>query len=106
MNRGDVYRLKAPRHTRAHELRGSRYAVVLQADELSSWSTVIAAPTSQSARPSWLRPEVRIAGEKTQVVVQALGAFDVSRLGASAGALSRREMDEVDDALRAVLGLN
>ena len=105
MNRGEVYRLRTPRDRRGHELQGGRYAVVVQNDELGSLSTVIVAPTSQSAAPSWLRPEVEIAGGKTRVLVEAVSVFDLSRFGAPAGSLGRAEMEEVDQALRLVLGL-
>jgi len=78
---------------------------VLQADELVALSTVIVAPTSTAAAPSWLRPEVEIAERTTRVLVEQLVAVDPSRLGSPAGALRRAEMDDVDRALRAVLGL-
>lgn len=32
--RGDVYRLRAPKDARGHEQSGSRYAVVVQSDDL------------------------------------------------------------------------
>jgi mRNA interferase MazF len=103
--RGEVYRLKIPREHKGHEVRGAGYAVVVQADELAALSTVIVAPTSRSAPASWLRPEVEVAGEKTRVLVDAVSAFDLSRFGEVVGALRRAEMDEVDEALRLVLGL-
>ena len=106
MTRGEVYRLKAERGARGHELRGARYAVVVQADELAALSTVVVAPTSASSASSWLRPEVRVEGTKTRVMVEHVKAVDLGRLGPVAGALSRAEMEEVDDALRLVLGLN
>jgi mRNA interferase MazF len=78
---------------------------VLQADELAALSTVIIAPTSTAAASSWLRPEVEIAGRMTRVLVEQLIAVDSSRLGSPAGALRRAEMDDIDRALRVVLGL-
>src|SRR5699024_7834659 len=42
--RGDVYRLRAPKNVRGHEQRGSRHAVVLQADVLCALSTWLVAP--------------------------------------------------------------
>ena len=82
MQRGEVFRLRAPRGTRGHEQAGHRYGVVLQADELLSLSTVIIAPTSTRARPASFRPEVEIDG---------LLAFG--------------ELREVDRALAVVVGL-
>ncbi len=105
MQRGEVFRLPAPRGARGHEQRGARYGVVLQADELLALSTVIVAPTSTAARPASFRPEVTIAGRRTRVLVEQLGAVDRSRLGASAGVLMRTEMDEVERALAVVLAL-
>lgn len=105
MQRGEVFRLPAPRGVRGHEQRRARYGVVVQADELLALSTVIVAPTSTAARPASFRPEVTIAGRRTRVLVEQLGAVDRSRLGASAGVLKRAELDEVERALAVVLSL-
>lgn len=105
MQRGEVFRLRAPRGTRGHEQAGQRYGVVVQAHELLSLSTVIIAPTSTRALPASFRPEVEIAGEPTRVLVEQLGAVDPSRLGESHGLLGFDELKEVDRALLAVLGL-
>lgn len=48
---------------------------------------------------------VEIAGERTRVLVEQIGAVDVTRLGDIAGHLSHKELWGVDDALLAVLGL-
>jgi mRNA interferase MazF len=79
---------------------------VLQADDLLALSTVIVAPTSTQALPASFRPEVRIRGRQTRVLVEQLGAVDPSRLGRSAGLLKRQELAAVDDALGVVLGLS
>ena len=105
MQRGEVFRLLAPRATRGHEQAGQRYGVVLQADELLTLSTVIIAPTSTRALPASFRAEVEIGGERTRVLVEQLGAIDPSRLGASLGRLARDELRDVDRALATVLGL-
>lgn len=47
--RGVVYRLRAPLEAGRHEQQGSRYAVVVQADDFEAWSTWLVAPTSTSA---------------------------------------------------------
>jgi len=106
VTRGEIYRLKADTRARGHELRGARYAVVVQADELAVLSTVIIAPTSASASRSWIHPEVEVAGRTTRVMVEHIRAVDPIRLGSLAGALTRREMDDIDGTLRAVLGLD
>jgi mRNA interferase MazF len=102
--RGDVYRLRAPRDARGHEQTGSRYAVVVQSDELPL-STWLVAPTSRSARPATFRPEVDIDGETTRVLAEQTAAVDPTRLGHSVGSLSFDELRQVDAALRVVLDL-
>ncbi|MDP5184227.1 type II toxin-antitoxin system PemK/MazF family toxin [Blastococcus sp. BMG 814] len=62
--RGEVFRLRAPREARGHEQAGSRYAVVVQSDQLPL-STWMVAPTSTSARPATFRPEVEILSGST-----------------------------------------
>lgn len=102
--RGEVYRLKAPRDARGHEQRGQRYAVVVQSD-LLPLSTWLVAPTSTSARPASFRPEIELDGQLTRVLVEQTAAVDPSRLGDLAGRLALHELNEVDHALRIVLGL-
>jgi mRNA interferase MazF len=103
VNRGDVFRIRLP--GRGREQRGSRYGVVVQADEFLGLSTVLIAPTSRSATAATFRPEVEVAGERTLVLVEQLRAVDLERLGESAGRLTARELRAVDDALELVLAL-
>ncbi len=105
MLRGDVYRFKLPKGI-GHEQHGDRYGVVLQADEFLPRSVVIVAPTSRSARAASFRPEVKVAGETTRVLVEQIGAVDAQRLGDLAGHLTPEEMWGIDEALLAVLGLD
>ena len=105
MQRGEVFRLKAPRRPRGHEQARARYGVVLQADELLPLSTVIVAPTSTAAPARSFRPEVEIGGTPTRVLVEQLGAVDRTRLGNSQGVLARLELEDIDRALAVVLGL-
>ncbi len=79
--------------------------MILQADEFLPRSTVIAAPTSTSAPEASFRPEIWIDKARTRVLVDQLSAFDLGRFGQWAGQLSRRELDEIDLALRNVLDL-
>lgn len=104
MLRGDVFRL-AGRKGVGHEQHGDRFAIVVQADAHLPRSVVIVAPTSRSARPASFRPEVDVAGDITRVLVEQVGAVDVSRLGELAGHLTPEEMWGVDEALVTVLGL-
>lgn len=104
MTRGDVYRVRLPSRG-GREQRGPRYAVIVQADELLSLSTVLVAPASRSVRAATFRPDIDIAGERTRVMVEQVRALDVQRLGDLAGHLSAAEMRDVDDALSLVLAL-
>src|SRR5436305_6339523 len=102
--RGEVFQLHAARGSRGHEQSGSRYAVVVQSDQLPL-STWLVAPTSTSARAATFRPEVSIDGRPTRVLAEQTAAVDPERLGDSAGQLSFEELRQVDAALRLVLGL-
>jgi len=79
--------------------------VVVQADEFLPRSVVIVAPTSRTARPASFRPKAEVERETTRILVEQIGAVDATRLGAMVGHLSREELWGVDEALRAVLGL-
>lgn len=103
--RGDIHLLRAPRGARGHEQRGSRYAVVLQSDDLLL-STLLVAPTSRSAPPRIFRPTITIAGVETQVLVEQTAAVAPERLGALVGHASRQELEDIDGSLRLVLELD
>ena len=105
MQRGDVYRFKVPKGV-GHEQQGERYGVVVQSDVMLPRSVVIVAPTSRSAKAASFRPEVDVAGGRTRVLVEQLGAVDVQRLGRRVGRLTAEEMWSIDDALVVVLGLD
>lgn len=102
--RGEIFRLRAPRGSRGHEQSGTRYAVVVQSDDLPL-STLLVAPTSTAARAATFRPEIEIAGRVTRVLAEQTSAVDPSRLGESVGCLSFDEMRRVDAALRIVMDL-
>ena len=105
MLRGDLYRFKLPKGV-GHEQHGDRYGDVVQADEFLPRSVVLVAPTSTSARPASLRPEIDLDGQTTRVLVGQLGAVDASRLDDLSGRLSPEEQWGVDEALATVLGLD
>jgi mRNA interferase MazF len=102
--RGDIYRFRLPKGV-GHEQQGERLGVVVQANELLPRSVVIVAPTSRNARPASFRPEIDVAGERTRVLIEQIGAIDAQRLGKLMGHLSPQEMWGVDEALATVLGL-
>jgi len=104
--RGDIYRLKPSGSAKGHEQSGERYAVIVQSDDLPL-STVLAAPTSTSARSASFRLQIVIDGVPTLVMAEQTAAVDIEhRLGAWAGRLSLSEMSQLDRCLRAVLGLD
>jgi mRNA interferase MazF len=105
MVRGEILRLPAPRAARGREQRGARYAVVVQANPLLALSTVLVAPTSRKASPASFRPEIRLDGTPTRVMVDQLRAVDAERLGRSAGRLDAAELRAVNRALATVLAL-
>lgn len=104
MTRGEVYRVRLPKRG-GREQHGSRYAVIVQADDLLGLSTALVAPTSRSVLAASFRPEVEVGGESTRVMVEQLRALDVGRLGDLAGRLDATEMRDVDEALTLVLSL-
>lgn len=104
--RGDLYRLKAPKDARGHEQAGTRYAVVVQSDDLPL-STWIVAPTSTGRRGASFRPEIEIGGVRTRVMIEQLTVIDPqARLGEFAGRLDIVELQAIDEALQVVLGLD
>jgi len=105
MTRGDVYRVRLPKGG-GREQRGTRFAVVVQAEALLGLTTALVAPTSRSALAATFRPEVEIGGESTRVMIEQLRALDIRRLDDFAGRLSPDEMRDVDEALSLVLALN
>lgn len=104
MRRGDVLTLRLPRGS-GHEQYGRRFGVVVQADAFLPRSTVLVAPTSRSAKPATFRPEITVDGATTRVLVEQVGAVDISRLGDTAGQLTAPEQWAVDTALLTVLDL-
>ena len=105
MRRGDIYSVRLPTG-QGHEQHGRRFGVVLQSDAFLSRSVVLIAPTSTSALPASFRPEVEIEGAAIKILVEQLGAVDVTRLGELAGHLTPEEQWGVDTAILTVLGLS
>jgi mRNA interferase MazF len=97
--------LRVPRGTRGAEQSGTRYAVVVQADELLALSTVLVSPTSTAAPPRSFRPTIDLQGSSTRVLVEQTTAVSPERLGESVGRLSASELRAIDDALALVFGL-
>jgi mRNA interferase MazF len=68
-------------------------------------STVIVAPTSTQALPTSFRPQVKVRGRRTRVLVEQVRAVDPERLGRPAGRLAAADLRAIDHALGVVLGL-
>ena len=102
--RGDLHRLRSERDAVGHEQRGRRYAVEIQSDTVRL-STLIVAPTSTKARSAIFRPTIDMNGTRTLVLVDQMRAVDPARLGEFAGRLDPGEIEELDQAVRLVLGL-
>jgi mRNA interferase MazF len=102
--RGDVYAIKLP-GKRGHVQSGRRYAVVVQADDLLSLSTVVICPTSRSAFSASFHPEIVIEDRPTQVLCEMVGVVDARALGEHVGHLTYDELRGVDDAILLVLDL-
>jgi mRNA interferase MazF len=102
--RGDIHAITLPRG-RGRAQHSRRYAVVVQADDLLALSTVVICPTSTSAPSASFHPEVELAGERTRVLCEMVGAVDTRALGDRVGHLSYEQLRSVDEALLLVLGL-
>lgn len=104
MVRGDVHSIVLPKR-RGRVQHGSRFAVIVQADDLLSLSTIVVCPTSQSVQPASFHPEIGLEGKRIRVLCEMVGAVDANRLGDHAGHLSVAELAAIDDALALVLDL-
>ena len=105
MQRGDICELRLPKGT-GHEQHGRRLGIVVQSDAMLPRSAVLVAPTSTSARAASFRPELDIEGHKTRVLVEQVGAVDVSRVGTRVGRVTVEQQWHIDAALLVVLGLD
>lgn len=103
--RGDVYELRRAKYVVGHEQSGQRFAVLVQNSMHLSLSTVLVCPTSLSAQPSRLHPEVDIRGRSSLVLVPQLFAADWGRLGRLVGTLTLSELQHIDTVLAVLLDL-
>jgi len=101
--RGDVHAITLPRG-RGRVQHGTRYAVVVQADDLLALSTVVICPTSRSAPAASFHPKVDI-GEPTRVLCEMVGAVDARNLGEQVAHLGLDDLRAVDEGLQLVLDL-
>ena len=90
---------------RGHVQEGRRFAVIVQADDLLTLSTVVICPTSRSAFTTSFHPEIIVADQPTQVLCEMVGAVDARALGEHVGHLAHDELHSIEDALLLVLDL-
>ena len=105
MVRGDVHAITLPRR-QGRAQYGRRFAVVVQADELLSLSTIVICPTSASTPAATFHPEIALGDEPTRVLCEMVRAVDARTLGDQVSHLTLDEMRRVDDALQLVLALS
>jgi len=72
--RGGIYQIDLG-HPRGHEQGGKRYGVVVSPTDIGL-SVVTVVPTSRSAQPSVVRPEVEVLGETTRLLVEQIRSID------------------------------
>ena len=103
--RGDIFELRANPQAKGHEQQGPRYAVVLQSDTLPL-STVVAAPTTTGSWGTSFHPEIKFSGQSSRVLIEQMICVDPNhRFGRKVGRISPAERDEIDRAVKLVLGL-
>lgn len=74
MIRGGVYKIDLGK-PRGHEQGGRRYGVVISPTD-SALSVVTVVPTSTSAQPSVVRPELDVMGTPTRLLVDQMRSVD------------------------------
>lgn len=104
MVRGDAHAIALPRG-RGRVQHGRRFAVIVQADDLTMLSTVVVCPTSTSAPAASFHPEIELDGRRTQVLCEMAGAIDARNLGPQVGHLNHEELRSVEDGISLVLDI-
>lgn len=102
--RGEIVSLRPPKGAVGREQKGSRPAVVLQSDDVAWLATTIVAPTSTAAQPAHFRPEIRVRGRPTKVLLDQLRVVDKGRLGRSSGLVTAADLRVIDGSLQLLLG--
>lgn len=110
--RGEIYFVTF-REVDGHVLFGPHPAVVVQADAMATSSTVVVVPLTSSARSTALAPPylVPVSARETGldrdgwIKADQLFTFSSAGLGRRAGQLAASKLEDLDRALRFVLGL-
>jgi mRNA interferase MazF len=103
--RGDVHAITLPKG-RGRVQHGRRYAVIVQADDLMTLSTVVICPTSTSAPPASFHPVIDVNGQSTRVLCEMVGAVHARNLGDHIAHLNHDELQSVEDGLSLVLDMS
>lgn len=106
MNRGDIYWVDL-NPTKGHEINKLRPCVIISATPINqARSTVVVIPLSTAAQS---RPPIAISvsclERKVTAICDQIRTVDKSRLSKSAGHLSLKDLDLLEDGLRQVLSL-
>ena len=106
MNRGDIYWVDL-NPTKGAEINKARPCIIVGATPINqARHTVVVVPLSTSAK---VRPPLTISvsclGKQVTAVCDQIRSVDKSRLKNSAGSLSVKELNTLDDGLRQVLSL-
>lgn len=110
--RGDVHLVAFP-EGQGHVLGGPHPAVIVQTDRLGRSSTTVVVPMTSSAKAADFEPPflVKVRAREADLPRDGFAKCDqvsvisTSQLGPRMGRLNPRTMDQVDAALRFVLGL-
>ena len=107
IEKGDLYLIRF--RGEGHMLQGDHYAVVVSIGDYNRLSTLLMVPFSSSAAPADWRPETKINGTRTRALPEQMRAVDRNMLASKAkklgSLLDEPIMDEIDEALRDLLGL-
>ena len=104
MIRGAVYRVDLGR-PRGHEQGGKRLGLIVSPSD-SPLSVVTVIPTSTSAGPAIHRPELRIAGRPTRMLIDQIRSIDTDYvMGDPVDYLTRDQLAGVELALAHYLGV-
>jgi mRNA interferase MazF len=106
MNRGDVYWVDL-NPTRGSEINKLRPCVIVSVTPINrARNTVIVVPLSTAATPRIpIIINVECLGRKVVAVCDQIRTVDKSRLVKSAGNLSLKDMNMLDESLRQILSL-